>query len=328
VFNQGDAGKCWYIILRGSVNVVIIGKGVVCTLNEGDDFGKLALLNDAPRAATIITNEDNCHFLKVNKDDFNRILRDVEANTFRLKEHGKDVLLLCKMPLNKSFSSYNQSNQGSHYKYMVIAGTPEKMLEHILETRIDILNDQELNFNSSFSFSRNLFDVNSTKDTFLEDFLLTFIIFISSQTLCQLLCRHYKIDELNTRQEKEFSIANKKRVIRFTKAWSTVAGDGFFKDKVAQEYLTELHSNLKQDIIKYENVFEEEMTILNGILRNKQMYDDDIGNRGIHKWKGDRPGPIRKMSTNDLNEDLSRSNEDLNRASIRFNAIQPSDEGT
>lgn len=89
LFNQGDSGHSWYIILRGSVNVVIVGKGVVCTLHEGDDFGKLALVNDAPRAATIVTNEPNCYFLRVDKHNFNTILRDVEANTVRLKEHGK-----------------------------------------------------------------------------------------------------------------------------------------------------------------------------------------------------------------------------------------------
>lgn len=50
-------------------------KGVVCTLHEGDDFGKLALVNDAPRAASIVLREDNCHFLRVDKEDFNRILR-------------------------------------------------------------------------------------------------------------------------------------------------------------------------------------------------------------------------------------------------------------
>ncbi|ESO82181.1 hypothetical protein LOTGIDRAFT_135052, partial [Lottia gigantea] len=139
LFNQGDVGKSWYIILKGSVNVVIYGKGIVCTLHEGDDFGKLALVNDAPRAATIVLREDNCHFLRVDKEDFNRILRDVEANTVRLKEHGQDVLVLEKIPTN--VKSQDGSVQ-SHYKYSVMAGTPEKMLEHLLETRLDNKQDE------------------------------------------------------------------------------------------------------------------------------------------------------------------------------------------
>lgn len=54
---------------------VPLTQGLVATLHEGDDFGQLALVNDAPRAATIILREDNCHFLRVDKQDFNRILK-------------------------------------------------------------------------------------------------------------------------------------------------------------------------------------------------------------------------------------------------------------
>lgn len=111
MFQQGDEGHSWYIILRGSVDVVIHGKGVVTSLSEGDDFGKLALINDAPRAASIVLREPNCHFLRVDKDHFNRILRDVEANTVRLKEHGQDVLILEKI-----------SNTHSHFKYGLKSG--------------------------------------------------------------------------------------------------------------------------------------------------------------------------------------------------------------
>ncbi|NWS27527.1 RPGF3 factor, partial [Polioptila caerulea] len=75
LFSQGDKGTSWYIIWKGSVNVVTHGKGLVATLHEGDDFGQLALVNDAPRAATILLREDNCHFLRVDKHDFNRILK-------------------------------------------------------------------------------------------------------------------------------------------------------------------------------------------------------------------------------------------------------------
>uniref|UniRef100_A0A4W5N4M6 Rap guanine nucleotide exchange factor 3 n=1 Tax=Hucho hucho TaxID=62062 RepID=A0A4W5N4M6_9TELE len=87
LFSQGDKGTSWYIIWKGSVNVITHGKGLVTTLHEGEDFGQLALVNDAPRAATIILREDNCHFLRVDKQDFIRILKDVEANTMRLEEH-------------------------------------------------------------------------------------------------------------------------------------------------------------------------------------------------------------------------------------------------
>ncbi|VDP10447.1 unnamed protein product [Soboliphyme baturini] len=115
LFRQGEVGKSWFIILKGSVNVVIYGKGTVCTLREGDDFGKLALVNDAPRAATIILNEDNCQFLRVDKNDFDRILRDVEANTVRLKEHGYDVLVLEKFPV--MCTSFENSKVMPQHRY-------------------------------------------------------------------------------------------------------------------------------------------------------------------------------------------------------------------
>ena len=75
---------------------------------ETESFIKMYLILDL-RAATIITREDGCQFLRVDKDDFNRILRDVEANTVRLKEHGRDVLVLEKV-------SANSSARHSHYK--------------------------------------------------------------------------------------------------------------------------------------------------------------------------------------------------------------------
>ena len=49
MFEQGDEGNSWYIIIKGSVDVVIRGKGVVNTLREGEDFGKLALVNESLR---------------------------------------------------------------------------------------------------------------------------------------------------------------------------------------------------------------------------------------------------------------------------------------
>lgn len=69
-----------------------------------------------------MTREDGCQFLRVDKDDFNRILRDVEANTVRLKEHGRDVLVLEKVSASSSSSRAHQhssaASASSHYKYV------------------------------------------------------------------------------------------------------------------------------------------------------------------------------------------------------------------
>uniref|UniRef100_A0A8C1PMZ4 Rap guanine nucleotide exchange factor 4 n=1 Tax=Cyprinus carpio TaxID=7962 RepID=A0A8C1PMZ4_CYPCA len=198
LFNQGEEGTSWYIIQKGSVNVVIYGKGVVCTLHEGDDFGKLALVNDAPRAASIVLREDNCHFLRVDKEDFNRILRDVEANTVRLKEHDQDVLVLQKS-----------------LRYTVMSGSPEKILEHLLETmRLDI------HF--------------SDPDPALDDFALMHCVFMPNSQLCPALLAQYPSSEIN---QPIISICLKRRVLSLALRWAALQGHHLLEDDTALSFL-------------------------------------------------------------------------------------------
>ncbi|XP_014767653.1 rap guanine nucleotide exchange factor 4 isoform X1 [Octopus bimaculoides] len=227
LFRQGDEGKSWYIILKGSVNVSIYGKGTVCQLQEGDDFGKLALVNDAPRSATIFLCEDNCHFLRVDKDDFNRILRDVEANTVRLNEHGQDVLVLEKMPTN--IQAQDGSIQ-SHYKYSVMAGTPEKILEHLLETRME---------------------KTDSYDHFLESFLLTHVIFMPTKKLCPALRMHYEATAGAKHESHDITVSHKCRVIQFVQEWQSISGDEFLEDNTISAFLKELHQALTRDCVEY-----------------------------------------------------------------------------
>lgn len=48
----------------------------VAQLKTGNSFGELALLNDAPRSATIYTLEQ-CHLAILNKADFTSIMAKV-----------------------------------------------------------------------------------------------------------------------------------------------------------------------------------------------------------------------------------------------------------
>uniref|UniRef100_A0A672JMB5 Rap guanine nucleotide exchange factor (GEF) 4 n=1 Tax=Salarias fasciatus TaxID=181472 RepID=A0A672JMB5_SALFA len=248
LFNQGDEGTSWYIILKGSVNVVIYGKGVVCTLHEGDDFGKLALVNDAPRAASIVLREDNCHFLRVDKEDFNRILRDVEANTVRLKEHGQDVLVL-----EKSLSSSRTSVQGSsasHYKYKIMSGTPEKILEHLLEM---------MRLDSQFTES----------DSALDDFVLTHCVFIPNSQLCPVLIAQYPFSASQGSEQEmlDYTLNNKRRVIRLVMQWADLHGDQLQQEDTSLAFLEEFFMAVSNDA-KALPALRDQLTELERIVKH------------------------------------------------------------
>ncbi|KAM6174269.1 rap guanine nucleotide exchange factor 4 isoform 8-T8 [Erethizon dorsatum] len=262
LFNQGEEGTSWYIILKGSVNVVIYGKGVVCTLHEGDDFGKLALVNDAPRAASIVLREDNCHFLRVDKEDFNRILRDVEANTVRLKEHDQDVLVLEKVPAGNRAS--NQGNSQPQQKYTVMSGTPEKILEHFLETiRLEPT-------------------LNEATDSVLNDFIMMHCVFMPNTQLCPALVVQYPLaPSQGTEQEKlDYALNNKRRVIRLVLQWASTYGDLLQEDDVAMAFLEEFYVSVSDDA-RMIAALKEQLPELEKIV--KQISEDAKAPQKKHK---------------------------------------------
>uniref|UniRef100_A0A8C5GJD0 Rap guanine nucleotide exchange factor 4 n=1 Tax=Gouania willdenowi TaxID=441366 RepID=A0A8C5GJD0_GOUWI len=228
LFNQGEEGTSWYIIQKGSVNVVIYGKGVVCTLHEGDDFGKLALVTDSPRAASIVLREDNCHFLRVDKEDFNRILRDVEANTVRLKEHDQVVLVLEKSPRSSTLGSI---------KYTVISGTPEKILQHFMETmRMDIHPNEP--------------------DPAVDDFVLMHCVFMPNSQLCPLLMvllfnpvrTYHTAAPPGPEQERlECALNTKRRALVLALRWANTHSYLLQEEPAALSFLEELYTSVSND---------------------------------------------------------------------------------
>lgn len=78
LFRQGDRGDDLYVILSGEIEVVQMLDGVsirLSTLQAGEYFGEMALIDDAPRSATARTLRD-CVLLQVRKHDFLDLLRD------------------------------------------------------------------------------------------------------------------------------------------------------------------------------------------------------------------------------------------------------------
>jgi len=80
VFQQGDAGDRFYLIARGQVEVLVHNaQGLeqkIDTMSDGDYFGETALVQDAPRNATIRTLTD-CLFLTLPKREFLALLDEL-----------------------------------------------------------------------------------------------------------------------------------------------------------------------------------------------------------------------------------------------------------
>ncbi len=77
LFNEGDRGEEMYIIQSGKVKISKKIRGVektLATLDKGEFFGEMAILNDKPRSASAETIEDS-EMLVIDRKTFDTLLR-------------------------------------------------------------------------------------------------------------------------------------------------------------------------------------------------------------------------------------------------------------
>ena len=78
VFHEGDPGDFLLVIFSGKVKVVLLGEGgqeiILSILGPGSFFGEMAILEAAPRSATVLTLE-NSEFLSIEQKSFMELLQ-------------------------------------------------------------------------------------------------------------------------------------------------------------------------------------------------------------------------------------------------------------
>lgn len=77
LFQEGDRGEEMYILQTGKVKISKRIRGVektLATLEKGEFFGEMAILNDKPRSATAEAVED-CDILVIDRKTFETLLR-------------------------------------------------------------------------------------------------------------------------------------------------------------------------------------------------------------------------------------------------------------
>lgn len=127
VITQGDAGDYFYIVEKGTFDIYVnksgsIGPGPegmgkwVNKIGPGGSFGELALMYNAPRAATVISTEPASTLWRLDRVTFRRILMDSAFQRRRMYES-----FLEEVPLLQSLTTYERSKiadalEGQRYK--------------------------------------------------------------------------------------------------------------------------------------------------------------------------------------------------------------------
>lgn len=98
IINEGDEANSFFIIIKGAVKVFLSneeGKEIIINAQgPGDHFGELALLDDAPRSASVITTEKSTIGV-IAKEDFHKVLaKNTDLSLNLIRELTRRVRLL------------------------------------------------------------------------------------------------------------------------------------------------------------------------------------------------------------------------------------------
>jgi cAMP-dependent protein kinase regulator len=108
VIKQGDAGAVLFVVEEGELDCYKLFDGAsedkfLKTFTQGDAFGELALLYNAPRAATIKA-KTNAHCWVLDRNTFNHIVKDASQ-----KKREQYETFLSGVPILASVDDYERS---------------------------------------------------------------------------------------------------------------------------------------------------------------------------------------------------------------------------
>uniref|UniRef100_A0A8C4HIT3 Rap guanine nucleotide exchange factor 5 n=1 Tax=Dicentrarchus labrax TaxID=13489 RepID=A0A8C4HIT3_DICLA len=156
-----------------------------------------------------------------------------------------------------SITSEEDCCDSSSYRYVVVSGTPLKILEHLLsDLRLD---DQR----------------GAPEKMLLDDFLLTYLVFMSTSDLCQALLGQYPYYSTRCRGQEEGKDAlfRKRKVLQLVSHWSRLYKDFLKEEEHVRSFMKTLYRCVLEDLYEFPTL-EKDLKEFQKLLRrrHKQMY--------------------------------------------------------
>ncbi|XP_023106205.2 rap guanine nucleotide exchange factor 5 isoform X2 [Felis catus] len=232
-----------HVIVAEAEGVPDSQAGVMCKLQERDDIGRIELVQKLTR--------ENCQFLQTDKKEQEKSEHlDEEVATVQVKEQERNVLVLKKVQCCGPAPLAGGSGSGSaesDWRYVVVSGTPEKILEHLLnDLHLEEVQDKET-------------------ETLLDDFLLTYTVFMTTDDLCQALLRHYSAKKYQGKEENSDVPCRKRKVLHLVSQWIALYKDWLHEDEHSKMFLKTIYRNVLDDVYEYP-ILEKELKEFQKIL--------------------------------------------------------------
>lgn len=114
ICREGEDGHSMYVLLKGSVEVVINSfsdqvQSLGC-MQEGSFFGEMSLLEGKPRTATIVADSDETVVLEISEVDMPELLQNAPTVAYRL-------LLTLNNRLNAMLDRIEQKDRKYVFRY-------------------------------------------------------------------------------------------------------------------------------------------------------------------------------------------------------------------
>ncbi|XP_063492376.1 rap guanine nucleotide exchange factor 5 isoform X1 [Symphalangus syndactylus] len=212
--------------------------GVMCKLQERDEIGRIELVQKLAK--------ENYQFLQTDKKEQEKSEhQDDEVTTVQVKEQDRSVLVLKKVQCCGPAPTAGSAE--SHWRYVVVSGTPEKILEHLLnDLHLEEVQDKET-------------------ETLLDDFLLTYTVFMTTDDLCQALLRHYSAKKYQGKEENSDVPRRKRKVLHLVSQWIALYKDWLHEDEHSKMFLKTIYRNVLDDVYEYP-ILEKELKEFQKIL--------------------------------------------------------------
>ncbi|XP_067112436.1 rap guanine nucleotide exchange factor 5 isoform X2 [Osmerus mordax] len=185
-----------------------------------------------------------------------------------LKERGRDVLVLQRVTSSATSSSDRPSptssgggarEEGGDKRYVVVSGTPLKILEHLLS-------DLRLDEQRGAPESRE-------SEMLLDDFLLTYLVFMSTNDLCQALLGHYSSKRIRGQEEGKDALFRKRKVLQLVSHWSRLYKDFLKEEEHVKSFMKTLYRCVLEDLYEFPTL-EKDLKEFQKLLRRRHTVDD------------------------------------------------------